>query len=43
MKKKRFDKYVKNYRQLEIKFDKKFKTIEKDNLKDKKNDVTASR
>jgi len=43
MKKKKFDKYVKTYKALEKKADKKVKTTEKDNLKDKKNDVTISR
>ena len=43
MKKKKFDKYVKTYKALEKKADQKVKKTEKDNLKDKKNDVTISR
>jgi hypothetical protein len=43
MKKKTFDKYVKTYKAIEKKAEQKVKTTEKNNLKDKKNDVTTSR
>jgi hypothetical protein len=43
MKKKTFDKYVKTYKAIEKKAEQKVKITEKNNLKDKKNDVTASR
>lgn len=43
MKKKTFNKYVKTYKAIEKQADQKVKTTDKNNLKDKKNDVTTSR
>lgn len=43
MKKKKFNKYLKTYRAIEKAANQKVKIVEKNNLKDKKNDVTISR